>query len=86
MYRDDLYLFDHPSRRYSVGDRTRGLRRGRDGSLTIYIQRDPPRGAARANWLPAPAGRFRLGMRLYEPRRSVLRGRWLPPAVIRLQR
>ena len=86
MYRDDLYLFDHPSRRYSVGDRTPGLRRGRDGSLAIQIQRRPPRGVARANWLPAPAGRFRLGMRLYEPRQSVLRGRWLPPAVVRLPR
>jgi hypothetical protein len=86
MYRNDLYLFDHPSHRYSVGDRTPGLRRGRDGSLTIHVQRAPPRGAARANWLPAPAGRFRLGMRLYEPRRSVLRGSWLPPAVLRRSR
>jgi hypothetical protein len=83
MYRDDLYLFENPSRRYAVGDRTPGLRRGRDGSLTIHVQRRPPRGAARANWLPAPAGRFRLGMRLCEPRQSVLRGRWLPPAVVR---
>jgi hypothetical protein len=57
MYRDDLYLFDHPSRRYAVGDRTPGLRRGGEGSLTINIQR----------W----------------PRRSVLRGSWLPPAVLR---
>jgi hypothetical protein len=86
LYRDDLYLFDHPSRRYSVGDRTPGLRRARDGSLTIHIQRRPPRGAARANWLPAPAGRFRLGLRLYEPHRSVLRGSWLPPEVVRLPR
>ena len=86
MYGDDLYLFDHPSRRYSVGDRTPGLRRARDGSLTIHIQRRPPRGVARANWLPAPAGRFRLGMRLYEPRRSVLRGAWLPSEVVRLRR
>jgi hypothetical protein len=84
MYRADLYLFDHPSRSYSVGDRTPGLRRGRDGSLTIHIQRRPPRGAPRANWLPAPPGRFRLGMRLYEPHRRVLRGRWLPPEVVRL--
>jgi hypothetical protein len=85
MYRDDLYLFENPARRYSVGDRTPGLRRGRDGSLTIHIQRRPPRGAARANWLPAPPGRFRLGMRLYEPRRSVLRGGWRPPPVRRLE-
>lgn len=38
-------------------------------------------GAERATWLPAPRGRFRLAMRLYEPRRSVLNGRWQPPPV-----
>lgn len=83
MYGDDRYLVANPIDRYAIGDRTPGLRRGRDGSLTIHIQRLPPQGAARANWLPAPAGRFRLAMRLYEPRRSVLSGRWLPPPLRR---
>jgi hypothetical protein len=82
-YGNDLYLVENPIDRYAIGDRTRGLRRGRDGSLTIYIQRRAPRGAARANWLPVPGGRFRLAMRLYEPRRSVLTGRWLPPSLRR---
>ena len=84
MYGDDLYLVDNPIGRYAIGDRTPGLRRDRDGSLTLHIQRQrPAKAAARANWLPAPEGRFRLGMRLYEPRRSVLRGDWLPPPVRR---
>ena len=81
MYGDDLYLVENPAGRYSVGDRTPGLRRGRDGSLTIHIQRRPPGGAAGANWLPAPAGRFRLGMRLYEPGPGALSGAWQPPPV-----
>ena len=42
-------------------------------------------GAAGANWLPAPRGQFRMIMRIYEPRRSVLKGRWRPPPVLRLQ-
>jgi hypothetical protein len=84
MYGDDLYLVENPIDRYAIGDRTRGLRRGRDGSLTIHIGRRPPaRAAARANWLPAPAGRFRLGMRLYEPGRRALSGDWRPPPVRR---
>ena len=86
MYGDDLYLVDNRIDRYAIGDRTPGLRRGRDGSLTIHIGRRPPSGGARANWLPAPAGRFRLGMRLYEPHRSVLSGEWLPPPVRRVVR
>jgi hypothetical protein len=83
IYGKDRYLVPNPIDRYAIGDRTKGLRRGRDGSLTIYVQHSRPPGAAGANWLPAPSGRLRLAMRIYEPRRSVLNGRWLPPPVTR---
>jgi hypothetical protein len=81
IYGKDRYLVPNPIGRYAIGDRTKGLRRGRDGSLTIYVQHSRPKGAAGANWLPAPSGSFRLAMRIYEPRRSVLTGRWVPPPV-----
>jgi hypothetical protein len=83
LYGNDRYLVENPIDRYAIGDRTKGLRRGKDGSLTIYVQHNRPSGAAAANWLPAPAGEFRLALRIYEPRRSVLNGRWLPPPVRR---
>jgi hypothetical protein len=83
MYGGDGYLYPNPLGRYAVGDRTRGLRRGRDGSVTIFIQHQRPAGAARSNWLPAPAGRFRVALRLYEPRRSALSGGWRPPPLAR---
>jgi hypothetical protein len=83
MYGKDRYLVDNPIDRYAVGDRTKGLRRGKDGSLTIYVQHSRPSGSAAANWLPAPAGAFRLALRIYEPRRGVLTGRWKPPPVRR---
>ena len=83
MYGKDRYLVPNPIDRYAIGDRTKGLRRGPDGSLTIHVQHARPKGAAAANWLPAPSGSFRLAMRIYEPRRSVLSGRWLPPPVQR---
>jgi hypothetical protein len=83
MYGKDRYLVDNPIDRYAIGDRTEGLERGKDGSLTIYVQHERPSGSASANWLPAPAGAFRLALRIYEPRRSALVGRWLPPPVRR---
>jgi hypothetical protein len=81
LYGEDRYLVPNPIDRYAIGDRTKGLRKGRDGSLTLYVQHGRPNGAARANWLPAPSGSFRLALRIYEPRRSVLTGTWVPPPV-----
>jgi hypothetical protein len=38
----DFYLVANPIDRYSIGDRTPGLRRDNDGSLTIVIQHEQP--------------------------------------------
>ena len=74
----DFYLAANPIDRYSIGDRTPGLRRDRDGSLTIEIQHEPP--ADTSNWLPAPAAPFRPLMRLYQPQAAVLDGSYkIPP-------
>jgi hypothetical protein len=83
MYDKQRYLVANEMDRYAIGDRTPGLRRGRDGSLTILIQHRRPAGAAVSNWLPAPKARFRLALRLYEPRRSALSGAWRPPPLVR---
>lgn len=83
MYDENLFVVPNPLTRFAIGDRTPGLRRGRDGSLEISLQRDRPAGDA-ANWLPAPAGRFVLIMRLYGPAPRVLRGRWPLPFVTRV--
>ena len=85
VYDREGFLVRNPIDRYSVGDRTRGLHRGRGGSLTLYVQHSAPAGRRRSNWLPAPRGRFRLMLRLYEPRRSALTGRWRPPPVRRVR-
>ena len=42
MYGKDRYLVPNAIDRYAIGDRTKGLRRGRDGSLTIYVQHGRP--------------------------------------------
>jgi hypothetical protein len=83
LYNRDLFLVPNSIDRYAVGDRTKGLRFGRDRSLKIYVQRDRPAGARAANWLPAPRGRFQLYLRLYEPRRAAISGDWSPPTIRR---
>jgi hypothetical protein len=81
----DYFLVENPIGRYSIGDRTPGLRRADDGSLAIRIQRDEPDDeAARANWLPAPEGGFRPLIRLYQPRAAVLDGTYTLPPIRRL--
>jgi len=74
----DYYLVANPIGRYSIGDRTPGLRRAADGSLTIVIAHDRPPDIS--NWLPAPAAPFRPILRMYQPRASVLDGSYqIPP-------
>lgn len=74
------YLVRNPIERYSIGDRTPGLLRGDDGSITLYLQHEPPQDERVSNWLPTPQGDFRPIMRMYQPRAAVLDGQYeLPP-------
>lgn len=79
----DFYLVDNPIGRYSVGDRTPGLRVADDGSVTIVLQPDRPGPDEDANWLPAPAGPFRPIMRMYRPRQEVVDGTYVLPAIVK---
>lgn len=74
---------ENPIGRYAIGDRTPGLRRDADGGLTLYLQADPPNGAAAANWLPTPRGDLRLVLRAYEPGESLIGGNYRVPGVVR---
>jgi hypothetical protein len=71
----------NPIKRYSIGDRTAGLKFGENGSLEIYIQHSSPGPDKESNWLPAPDGPFALALRLYWPGQDVLDGKWEPLAI-----
>ena len=82
MYDAGTRLMVHnPIDRYSIGDRTRGLQYGADGSLTIYIQQQSPGPNEETNWLPAPQGPFYLIARAYIPKEPLLTGEYRLPAV-----
>jgi hypothetical protein len=82
MYGTDGNFVANEIQRYSIGDRTAGLRRDADGGLTIALQAEMPSDEA-VNWLPAPAGTFYLVLRAYQPGQSVLDGSFaLPPVIL----
>jgi hypothetical protein len=81
----DFYLVENPIDRYSIGDRTPGLHKAPDGSLTIVMRCDEPSDPAqRANWLPSPAGAFRPLLRVYEPDDAIFDGTYELPPITRV--
>lgn len=71
--------------RYAIGDRSPGLVKGADGSLTLWLTRQDPGDAKRANWLPTPAEKpFTIVMRAYLPKEELLQGSYRLPPLERL--
>lgn len=87
LYNADHFFEPNDIGRYSVGTKNKDLQFAADGSLTIYVQSEPPTDPRqRANWLPAPkGGDFSLYVRAYWPKTPVIDGSWSPPPVERKQ-
>jgi hypothetical protein len=86
MYDDQYFFVANPLNRYSISPR-QNLKTNADGSIDIHIQKDSPGADKEANWLPAPAGKFILMMRLYWPNEtppSILDGSWIIPPVTKV--
>jgi hypothetical protein len=82
LYNQHHFFEPNEIGRYSIGSRNKDLALNSDGSLTIYVQADPPPDELRVNWLPAPKeGDFSLDIRAYWPKAAVLEGAWTPPPV-----
>ena len=83
MYDEKYFFVPNAIQRYSIGPRDQ-LKPNADGSVDLYLQKTSPGKEKDSNWLPAPAGRFVLIMRLYWPKEAVLDGSWRVPAVKKL--
>lgn len=76
------HFVDNPIKRYSIGNRTTGLRLHADGGLTIVLAHSPPADPSeRAHWLPAPAGSFQVALRCYLPKRELREGLASMPSI-----
>ena len=78
-------LIENPIHRYLINSpMLPGLKKNRDGSLTIYVQKDSPGKDKEPNWLPAPNGPIYMVMRLYWPKPAALAGDWKPAPIVRV--
>ena len=85
MYDNQGFQVPNPLNRFAIGDRDK-LKFNEDGSLDIYIQAESPGADKESNWLPAPkSGLIGPTLRIYAPKPAALDGRWVPPAVKRVQ-
>ena len=76
----DRLLYANDLKRYSIGDRTPGLKPDADGGLTLYLGHASPGADKASNWLPTPEGRYSAIARIYGPSEAAMTGAWkLPP-------
>ncbi len=75
------FLYDNKLNRYSIGDRTAGLKKDADGGLTIYIGHESPGKERESNWLPTPAGPYSAVVRVYGPSKEAMDGKWKLPVL-----
>ncbi|MBR0793716.1 DUF1254 domain-containing protein [Bradyrhizobium manausense] len=83
MYDEKYFFVANPINRYSISAR-QSLKPNPDGTIDLYIQKDSPGTDKESNWLPAPAGKFVLMLRMYWPNEkapSIINGSWSPPVV-----
>jgi hypothetical protein len=83
MYNDKYFFVNNQLNRYSISAR-QNLKTNPDGSTDLYIQKDSPGPDKESNWLPAPAGKFILMLRMYWPNEStpsIINDSWKIPAV-----
>ncbi len=83
MYDANYFFVNNPLNRYTISARNK-LKQNADGSIDLYMQHENPGKDKESNWLPAPAGKFVLMLRMYWPKEtppSLLDGTWTIPGV-----
>jgi hypothetical protein len=87
MYDTQYFFVANPLNKYTVSPRN-ALKYNPDGSLDVYMQNQSPGAEWEPNWLPAPADKFILMLRMYRPNEqdpSILNGSWKVPAVTQIE-
>src|SRR4029077_18547881 len=56
LYNEHHFFLPNDLKRYSLGTKNKTLKLNPDGSLTLYVQADPPPEAQHDNWRPSPRG------------------------------
>lgn len=86
MYDRQHFFYANDLNRYSLGTKNaETLKYDPDGGPTLYLGNNSLGEDKEANWIPAPADEFSLGLRAYWPEQAMLDGSWKPPAINKIQ-
>ena len=81
LYDNSFNLALNAADKYAIRDIDPNIKYGQDGSLTIYLQREPVTEPG-VNWLPTPEGvDFNLFFRAYLPDQAFIDQTYVPPAI-----
>lgn len=78
-----IELVPNLAEKYLVASYTPGPQYNADGSVSIYLATERPRGVPMANWLPIPRRQFNLILRVYSPEGAVADNTYVPPPINR---
>jgi hypothetical protein len=81
LYNEQHLFSPNSLNRFSLGTKSKSMKLGTDGSLTVYVQNSSPGADKETNWLPAPQEKFSLYIRAYWPKPELTEGKWTPPQV-----
>ncbi|MDP5202249.1 DUF1254 domain-containing protein [Flavobacterium sp. DG2-3] len=74
------FLVPNPINRYSIGQKTKGLKYEPNGDLVLYLYSASPGKDKESNWLPTPKNQdFNFVMRIYGPEQDAINGTWKLP-------
>lgn len=74
-------LYPNALGRYLINDRMPGLKRDKDGAVTILFSHTPIKGPKAANALPVPSGPFYVVIRAQGPDDAIRNGQWRPATI-----
>lgn len=81
LYNEHHLFSSNKLNRYSLGTKNKGLKKNKDGSLTLYVGSVSPGTDKESNWLPSQKGTFSLYIRAYWGKEAVTKGTWTPPVI-----
>ncbi|MFN8483401.1 MAG: DUF1254 domain-containing protein [Anaerolineae bacterium] len=84
VYGADYNLVPNEINRYSIGDRTPGVKKNADGSTTFFFQADSPGADKESNWLPTGNAAWFPVLRLYMPHPEIVNATWECPPMKRV--
>lgn len=80
------FLVPNPINRYSIGQKTKGLKYESNGDLIVYLYSTSPGKDKESNWLPTPKNEnFNFIMRIYGPGADAINGSWKLPLPKKVQ-